>query len=119
MNEQDYVIDLLRGATTSNLLDHYDLAKSNVTKCKNNIKRLQKNKNIFDRSSKVNQSIRFYQQELTLAKKNKDAIFGLLLSVYNKHCQINQIPFGASNITDIKKANVDIKIVVVKRKAAL
>ena len=116
MNEQDYVLDLLRGATNSNLLDHYDLAKSNVTKCKNNIKRLQKNKDKFDRSS-VNQSIRFYQQELTLAKKNKDAIFGLLLSVYNKHCQINRIPVGASNITDIKKANVDIKIVVVKRAA--
>ena len=115
MDTQDYVLDLLRGATNSNLLDHYDLAKSNVTKCKNIIKRLQKNKNWFDRSSKVNQSIRFYQRELTLAEKNKDAIFGLLLSVYNKHCQINQIPFGASNITDIKKANVDIKIVVVKK----
>ena len=115
MDTQDYVIDLLRGATTSNLIDHYDLAKAKVTRCKNNIKRLQKNKDMFARSSGVNQSIRFDREELALAEKNKDAIFGLLLSVYNKHCQINQIPFGASNITDIKKANVDIKIVVIKK----
>ena len=42
MNTHDYVIDLLRGATTSNLIDHYDLAKSKVTRCKNTIKRLSK-----------------------------------------------------------------------------
>lgn len=117
MNTHDYVIDLLRGATTSNLIDHYDLAKSKVTRCKNTIKRLSKNKNFFDRTGKFNASIRFAREELALAEKNKDAIFGLLLSVYNKHCQINQIPFGASNITDIKKANVDIKIVVIKKEA--
>ena len=118
MDTQDYVIDLLRGATTSNLIDHYDLAKAKVTRCKNIIKRLSKNKNFFDRASKFSAAIRFHREELALAEKNKDAIFGLLLSVYNKHCQINQIPFGASNITDIKKANVDIKIVVIKKEAA-
>jgi hypothetical protein len=116
-SEKDYIMDLLRGATTSSLLDHYDLAKHKVIRCKKNLKRLDKAR-ILNNNNVSRGSYNFYRQELCLAEKEKSAILGLLLSVYNKHCQINDKSSGASNITEIKKSGFDIKITVVKKQQA-
>ena len=119
-SEKDYIMDVLRGATTSSLLDHYDLAKHKVTRCKNNLKRLDKARILNNKNNASVGSYNFYRQELCLAEKEKDAILGLLLSVYNKHCQLNDKFSGVSNITQIKKSGFDIKIAVVKKlKAAV
>ena len=117
--QHEHTWDLLKGARTTNLMDHYD----NIEKY---IKYIE-NKPLPDELFEVTMNyVTRRTKDIRDAKKYRREFARFLLNMYNQQRHAEDYPeqgvedpyfrVYAKNIDDLRQANIDIKFVVVKRK---